>query len=81
MRRFDLTKAAKADLKSIANFTQSRWGVRQRNAYLKEMDLVFLSLAKNPRMGKACDEIRDGYQDFLMARMRSFAGNQARVKC
>ncbi|CAM5576514.1 type II toxin-antitoxin system RelE/ParE family toxin [Rhodanobacter lindaniclasticus] len=64
MRRFDLTKAAKADLKSIAKFTQSRWGVRQRNAYLKEMDLVFLSLAKNPRMGKACDEIRDGYRKF-----------------
>lgn len=35
MRRLNLTKSAQADLKSIARFTQSRWGLRQRNAYLK----------------------------------------------
>lgn len=64
MRRFDLTRAAQADLKSMARFTQSRWGVRQRNAYLKEVDLVFRSLAENPQMGKACDDIREGYRKF-----------------
>jgi len=64
VRRIELTRAAQADLKSIARFTQSRWGVRQRNAYLKEADLVFLSLAENPQMGRACDDIRDGYRKF-----------------
>ena len=62
MRRFDLTRSAKADLKSIAKFTQSQWGVRQRNTYLKEMDQVFRSLAENPLMGRPCDEIREGYR-------------------
>lgn len=62
MRRFDLTRSAKADLKSIARFTQSRWGVGQRNAYLKEIDQVFRSLAENPRMGRPCDEIRECYR-------------------
>lgn len=62
MRHFDLTRSAQADLRSIARFTQSRWGVRQRNVYLKEMDQVFRSLAKNPLMGKACDDIREGYR-------------------
>ena len=62
MRRFDLTKSAKADLKSIAKFTQNQWGVRQRNTYLKEMDQVFRSLAENPQMGRPCDEIREGYR-------------------
>ena len=62
MRRFDLTNSASADLKSIARFTQSRWGVRQRNAYLKEMDQIFRSLAENPQMGRPCDEIREGYR-------------------
>jgi toxin ParE1/3/4 len=62
VRRFDLTGSAQADLKSIARFTESRWGKRQRNAYLKEMDQVFRALARNPLMGKACDEIRDGYR-------------------
>ena len=62
MKRFDLTRSALADLRSIARFTQSRWGLRQRNSYLKEVDQVFRSLAKNPLMGKACDEIREGYR-------------------
>lgn len=64
MRSFDLTKAAQADLKSIARYTQQRWGVRQRNAYLKEMDHTFRSLARDPEIGRACDEIREGYGKF-----------------
>ena len=64
MRRFDLTRSARADLKSIARHTQERWGVRQRNTYLKEVDQVFRALAKNPSMGRACDDIREGYRKF-----------------
>lgn len=62
MSGFDLTRSALADLKSIARFTQSRWGVRQRNAYLKEMDQVFRVLVKNPDMGRTCDDVRQGYR-------------------
>lgn len=62
MRVFDLTRLAQDDLRSIARFTQSRWSVRQRNAYLKEFDQTFQSLAMNPEMGSACDEIREGYR-------------------
>ena len=64
MSSFDLSKSAHADLKSIATYTQERWGVRQRNAYLKEIDRIFHSLAKNPVMGRACDEILEGYRKF-----------------
>lgn len=64
MRAFDLTKSAQADLKSIAIYTQEHWGSRQRNAFLKEMDQVFHSLAKNPAMGRTCDHIREGYRKF-----------------
>lgn len=64
MRGFELTRAALEDLKAIARFTAQRWGVRQRNAYLKEMDLVFRQLARNPGMGRACDEILAGYRKF-----------------
>ena len=62
MKGFDLTRLAQADLKSIARFTQDRWGVRQRNAYLKEIDQVFRALARNPMLGRACDEVRAGYR-------------------
>ena len=64
MRSFDLTKSAQADLKSIARHTQEHWGARQRNAYLKEIDQVFQSLAENPLMGRTCDEILEGYRKF-----------------
>ena len=64
MSSFELTRSAQADLKSIAKFTQERWGIRQRNAYLREIDQVFRALAKNPVMGRACDEVREGYRKF-----------------
>lgn len=64
MRTFDLSKAAREDLKSVARFTQRRWGVRQRNKYLKEIDQVFNALAQNPKMGQPCDQIREGYRKF-----------------
>ena len=64
MSRFDLTRSAQADLKSIARFTQERWGIRQRNTYLKEIDQVFRTIAKNPMMGHECDEVREGYRKF-----------------
>ncbi len=64
MRSFDLTKSAQADLKSIAKHTHEHWGVRQRNAYLKEIDQVFHLLAKDPLMGRTCEEIREGYRKF-----------------
>ena len=38
--------------------------MRQRNTYLKEVDQVFHALAKNPLMGRACDDIREGYRKF-----------------
>lgn len=62
MRRLQLTGSARADLKSIARFTEQRWGKPQRNAYLRGMDRVFRMLVGNPFMGKACDEIMEGYR-------------------
>lgn len=64
MRLFDLSKAAQEDLKSIARFTQKRWGVRQRDTYFREIDRLFSALAQNPKMGLPCDQIREGYGKF-----------------
>jgi len=38
MATFTLTETAKNDLKHIALFTQKRWGLEQRNKYLKILD-------------------------------------------
>lgn len=64
MKPFQLTNKAKSDLKEIARFTSRRWGNEQRNVYLKQFDDSFWLLAEGPDIGKACDEIRDGYRKF-----------------
>ena len=64
MNLFILTQRAKSDLKSIARFTEKRWGVTQRNNYIKQFDDSFHMLAKTPSIGKACDYIKVGYQKF-----------------
>jgi len=64
MKPFQLTNKAKSDLKDIALFTSRRWGVEQRNIYLKQFDDSFWLLAESPDIGKTCDEIRDGYKKF-----------------
>lgn len=64
MKPFNLTVAAKADLRDIALFTQHRWGKEQRNVYLKQFDDSFWLLAEKPDIGKSCDEIREGYRKF-----------------
>lgn len=64
MKSFVLTNAAKADLRSIALYTQREWGREQRNVYIKQFDDAFHMLADTPLVGKACEEIRADYKKF-----------------
>jgi toxin ParE1/3/4 len=64
MKPFDLTRQAKTDLRAIAVFTEARWGIEQRNVYIKQFDDAFHMLAASPSMGKPCDEIMPGYRKF-----------------
>jgi toxin ParE1/3/4 len=49
-------------LRAIAIFTEERWGVVQRNLYIKQFDEVFHKLAASPALGKRCDDIISGYR-------------------
>ncbi|MDZ7783574.1 MAG: type II toxin-antitoxin system RelE/ParE family toxin [Halioglobus sp.] len=64
MGTFSLTEAARADLKSIAAYTQRRWGKEQRRIYAKQFDDAFHMLADTPEAGIACDMIKVGYRKF-----------------
>ena len=59
---FHLTQAAKADLKGIGRYTQREWGTAQRNLYLTMLDSRFQALADDPRKGRDCGDIREGYR-------------------
>jgi len=64
MRTFSLTNKAKADFKSIAAYTQRKWGREQRRIYSLQFDNVFQMLCKNPTAGNNCDFIKSGYRKF-----------------
>lgn len=64
MGTFSLTQKAKADLKSIAAYTQRKWGNRQRHIYTKQFDDVFHMLSNTPDAGIACNYIKEGYRKF-----------------
>ena len=64
MSAFTLTNNAKADLKSIATYTQRQWGKGQRKTYLRQLDDTFHRLAETPELGSQCDFIKQGYRKF-----------------
>lgn len=64
MTNFQLSRKAKADLKSIALYTEREWGRDQRNHYVLQFDQCFHLLADNPNLGQACDEISPGYRQY-----------------
>lgn len=66
--RFQLAKKAYADLKSIAEYTQTTWGIEQRKEYLSRLDQSFHLIAENIGIGRNCDHIREGYHSLPVGR-------------
>jgi toxin ParE1/3/4 len=66
MKKVVLTPRARADLKSIARFTWSRWGREQGLRYLALLDDCFRRLGETPDLGRECSEIRQGYRKLLL---------------
>jgi len=64
MKSFALTKKAREDLLNIAIYMEAKWGVNQRNLYIKQLDDAFHLLGRKPTLGKPCDEIKTGYRKF-----------------
>lgn len=68
MPTFRLTAKARADLVSIAHYTEDTWGREQRNKYLTKLDESFHLLAEKPHIGRTCDDILMGYQKYHIGR-------------
>ncbi len=51
MRTLRLTNRARADLREIGRYTQERWGVGRRDAYLDDLTAAALSLVREPERG------------------------------
>lgn len=60
--RYLLSPAAQADLEQIWDYACDRWGADQAERYLRELQHGIERAAVNPRIGRACDEVRPGYR-------------------
>ncbi|MGE4557124.1 MAG: type II toxin-antitoxin system RelE/ParE family toxin [Desulfovibrionaceae bacterium] len=66
--RFRLTNRAYDDLKNIARYTQTTWGIEQRNEYLSRLDQSFRVIAENVKIGRNCDHIKEGYCSYSVGK-------------
>jgi len=66
--RYRLTPAARQDLSSIWDYTAERWDVGQAEIYVMDIRAAIERIADDPRRGRACDELRDGYRQYSVGR-------------
>jgi toxin ParE1/3/4 len=57
---FRLSQSAEVDLLSIGDYTIRTWGEAQTVRYLDALESLCKTLAGNPALGCACDNIRPG---------------------
>jgi toxin ParE1/3/4 len=57
---YRFSQRAEADLKEIAAYTLRQWGEAQIMRYLDGLEACCQTLAANPAMGRACDDVRAG---------------------
>jgi toxin ParE1/3/4 len=66
MRPYLLTSAARKDLIDIGRFTTEKWGKRQRDKYLKQLDDAFNLLARQSEIGLDADGIEPVLGDYAV---------------
>ena len=81
MRPYLLTAAARKDIIDIGRFSTDRWGKRQRDKYLKQLDDAFKLLARQPEIGRDAGEIKPGYKKLSQGSHIIFyrAGTEPRI--
>ncbi len=81
MRPFLLTAAARKDIIDIGRYTTEKWGKRQRDKYLKQLDDAFKLLARQPEIGRDADDVKPGYKKFSQGSHIIFyrAGTESKI--
>lgn len=61
---FRITAKARNDLLQIGRHTDLKWGRKQRDHYLKQLDEAFNLIGENPKIGIDCSHVLAGYRSF-----------------
>ena len=68
MLKIKITDSAKLDLVEIGQYTDFRWGEKQRDKYLGDIDSCLYSLAEEPELGRDRSELRAGCYSYLVGK-------------
>ena len=68
MAKYLLTPKAKEDLETVWLYSLRQWGAQQTERYIDDLTEAFEFLAKNPKAGTACDNIRARYRKYPVIR-------------
>ena len=63
-----ITDSAWLDLVEIGQYTEFRWGKRQRDKYLGDIDECLYALAEEPGLGKKRSELRNGCYSYSVGK-------------
>jgi toxin ParE1/3/4 len=74
-----LSPAARTDLDTIWTFGEAQWGAARAERYTREIQRAVETVANDPRRGRPCDEIRDGYFRFAVGSHLLFYRRRADV--
>ena len=58
MASFRFSRLAEADLLGIGAYTLRTWGEDQTILYIDDLEACCQTLADNPTLGRACDDVR-----------------------
>ena len=78
MAKFRFSRRAEADLLSIGEYTFRKWGETQAARYLRELEDCCQMLARNPALGRLCEDIRPGLRRFEHGRHVLFYRQESR---
>lgn len=79
MSGYVLTPAARADLDALWTFGETQWGAARAELYIREIQRAVETVAKDPRRGRPCDDIREGYFKFAVGSHLLFYRRRADV--
>jgi len=64
MHKVHIRKLAQQDIKNIWRYSFEHWGQRQADTYYDELKKGMEMILENPKIGIACDDIRQGYRQY-----------------
>jgi toxin ParE1/3/4 len=64
MRNYQLTEAAKKDLREISAYTKKTWGKEQEKTYRETVRAALRIIAKLPEIGQMREELAEGLRSF-----------------